>query len=120
MKNHRIFIVAVLVVWASVFAWFSFHPLSSQHFEQNTPLLVALALAGVAPLYPLYRLAKRSPSFLAGIAVVAIVGVIASVYIVAHYLFGLNSVWLERTFDLNEGLLILASILLVWGGFTRR
>ena len=110
-KNHRISII--LVVWIAVLAWFS---ISSQHLGQNTPLLMVLALAGVAPLYPLYRLAKRWPSLLVGITLVAAVGPIASAYIVAHYLLGVNSVWLERISDLNEWLLISACILLAWGG----
>ena len=121
--NHRIVIVVVLIApiaWGSVLAWFSFHPIRSQHFEQNTPVLLMLALAGVAPLYPLCRLAKRWPRLLGGIVVVAIVGVITSVYIVAHYLVGLNSVWLDRIPDLDEGLMILASVLLVWGGAKAR
>ena len=119
MKN-RFLIVAIVLVWFSVLAWFSFHHISGQRFERNASLLLMLALAGVAPLYPLYRLAKRWPSLLGGIVLTAVGCVIASVYIVAHYLLGLNSVWLERISDLNEGLLILTSTLLVWGACRNR
>lgn len=104
----------LVVCFSIVLTWLSFHPGTNQQFGQNTLFVIALAIAGVVPLYFLFSMAKRWRRFAGGIALAAASAFMTSVYLIAHYLFHFDSVWLEGGFELSEGLFLMAVLLLIW------
>ncbi len=74
------------------------------------------AFFALLPLYPLYRLANQWPRFRVGIGIIVVNGLLCAVLAFLPFGRHLDNVWMDRTFEVSQVLLLCGCVILVWQG----
>jgi membrane protein YdbS with pleckstrin-like domain len=121
LKRWFVLVLVAAATISSLLSWMAFHPESSDSISGNPVIVAFILILGIAPIYPLYlQLRKRSALDAVFILLVIAVLISALVYMIAAWIFHLDSPWVSVVSELNTALLLAACALGIWNGLVKR
>jgi hypothetical protein len=119
-KSRFVLLSVAAVIISLLLSWLAFHPRVSAVFSVNAVIITFVLIVGIAPIYPLYlQVRKRSALHAVFILLVIGVSVSAVVYIVASWIFHIDSPWVSFVSNINIVLLLAACAMGIWNGLVK-
>ena len=119
-KSRFVLLLVAAVIISSLLSWLAFHPRVTAVFSGNAVIITFILIVGIAPIYPLYlQVRKRSGLNAVFTVLVIAVSVSAVVYVVASWIFHIDSPWVSFVSKMNTVLLLAACAMGIWNGLVK-
>ncbi|MFZ0416901.1 MAG: hypothetical protein WAM04_02265 [Candidatus Sulfotelmatobacter sp.] len=116
VKKRSVFVILAAALVVCALPWLLLVHGDAAKIGSNPLFPSVVAFFALLPLYPLYRLANQWPRFRVGIGIIAVNGLLCALLAFLYFGLHLDSVWLNRMFDVSQVLLLGGCLLLVWQG----
>jgi hypothetical protein len=120
-KSRFVLLLVAAVIVLSLLQWAAFHRQSFAVFSGNPIVISFILMLGIAPIYPLYlQLRKRSGLHAVFTVLVIAVQISAVVYIIASWIFHIDSLWVSLVSKLTTALILAAGALGICKALVKR